>query len=452
MNELISNTILLLKKTNFYIAVIISSIIVISFLAKKPKVEKALSDLSNIERAFADFDSLQNNSPFNSIWLNKLITDKLNEEKIDINRHYYYKEDDKIVSLRFQLWNYDIEKILQINPNTSLEQLKLLWNGLYKNNHIVIITDIGDYISEYDTSKKNLEYHKIDKINEKDITSFYSPTGNLKLVNVTMPDWYNDNFKEFIPYSDIRELLVKMTNKPNVSSRYYLMGNKSSISDISYDFRAPGSFVMAGDSWKNYEYSIVEKALLGKIFIPVSEREIKFEPLDKILTMTPISYNWKKGGFEYNFSELDELTLGYQDLPIKKIKMILSKDMERSFDSIDLFGVKVPYEIIKRFGIIILLGTQIFFLIYLFSLIKIWDEKVETNIPWLVLHTDIYSKIVYVTSTILYPLIATCTIYVLNFSSMLMRFSSIFWNSTLTLLEVLISIAIFLQTKKLFRK
>ena len=101
----------------------------------------------------------------------------------------------------------------------------------------------------------------------------------------------------------------------------------------------------------------------GKIFIPARVDEIAFHPQKFLIESAPDDFGWKLGGFALNFIELDELTKGYQDIPVDKIKIILEKELERSSGAVSAFGLSIPFSIVSKFGVLAIIVVQIYLLL-----------------------------------------------------------------------------------------
>src|SRR5262249_2093762 len=78
--------------------------------------------------------------------------------------------------------------------------------------------------------------------------------------------------------------------------------------------------------------------------------------------------SWRKGNFKYSFSDLQQVTANYQDLPFDKINAILSSEAKRSAEKLEVIGVKFPVSSLKDWGAWIVLAACGLFLIHLAAL------------------------------------------------------------------------------------
>lgn len=409
-SELYNNTLRQLKNINFVLLTLASVMVIFVFLSTKPKIEIAIDDLKNLKSAF-EFDPKVKSKPlYGTAWLNELTQEEIKKNQIKFDE-YYYEENKINHSLNYETRmlpsgpNFSFDKGLKprfyFDGSISIMRLKELWNGISRIEKIVYVKSLSDYMAIYNKDQNKFIYQKASF--SKSIPGQYSPTGKLSLVNVGNEDWINNYFSKYGDIPSVKEKLVQMTHKPNVSSRYYIFGNVSSIS--GFDFRSPGTHNVPAHEWKKYEYSQLENAFSGKIFIPATTDEIIFYPQKILLDSVPDDFGWKLGSFALNFIELDELTKGYQDIPIDKIKIILEKELERSSGSVSAFGLSIPFSIVSKFGVLAIVIVQIYFLLYLIYLYKYFDkeENLQLEVPWVFMHKNIFAVIAFFIVSISYP-------------------------------------------------
>jgi hypothetical protein len=105
------------------------------------------------------------------------------------------------------------------------------------------------------------------------------------------------------------------------------------------------------------------------------------------------------------YFELDELTKGYQDIPIDKIKTILEKEMERSPGSVSVFGLSIPFSIVSKFGVLAIIVVQAYFLLYMVYLYRNFDseDNLQLEVPWVFMHGSVFSALAFITVSVVYP-------------------------------------------------
>jgi len=413
MTKLQNNTISLLKKINFTLLILTTVIVLFSFFSSKSNVDRAVNDLENLESVFVKVS--KGGTPlFGKEWLNKYIQDYLEEyvfsdENGTSNGIDCFFSDDN-ATWRLNISNYYLDFFNEEQFNTyldtsmTLRKVKSFWNNLNQTNKIYVATSCPKFKALYEKGEEKFKYYELEK---PDTVNQFSPTPYMSIVDVTQTEWINNWFPKVKDISNARELLIQMTYKPNVSSKFYAFGDKRTFQ--GYDFRRPGTYAVTGD-WKDVDYSLIETTFNNKVFYPLSLSDYSFLPIEELVRNSPKDYNWKKGNFRTNFKELDKLTIGFQDLPLDKLKVILNKDSKNLVDSINIFGVKIPYSIVNRFGIIAIIVVQLYFGIYLNQL------KLESpsEIPWMLLHKSSLSRIVFYLTAIFYPAIVVLNLSVIN--------------------------------------
>ena len=453
-SELYNNTLRQLKNINFVLLTLASVMVVFVFLSTKPKIEIAIDDLNNLKSAF-EFDPKVKPKPlYGTAWLDELTQKEIKKNQIKFDK-YYYEENKVNYRLNYETRmlpsgpNFSYDKGLKpqfyFDGSISIIRLKELWNGISRIEKIVYVKSLSDYMAIYNKDQNKFIYQKTSF--SKSISGQYAPTGKLSLVTVGNEEWINSHFSKYGNIPSVKEKLVQMTHKPNVSSPYYIFGNLSSIS--GFDFRSPGTHSVPADKWEEYEYSQLENAFSGKIFIPVITDKIVFYPQKSLLNSVPEDFGWKLGSFALNFIELDELTKGYQDIPIAKIKIILEKELERSSGSvISAFGLSIPFSIVSKFGVFAILIVQIYFLLYLVYLYRYFDneENLQLEVAWVFMHKNIFAVIAFFIVSILYPALIAIYFSWVNISS-----SAITLGMSAHIILLMVEIVLFgLLTKYVF--
>lgn len=409
-DELYNNTIRQLKSINVILLTVSSVMAVFIFLSKKTEIEVAIDDLKNLQSAFVAGPGEMAKPVYGDAWLEE------EEEKIIKNENIefpgsFFRDGEKIRIINSEKKyipegpDYTKQMMFQeqLYPKgfMSLEKLKELWDGISRIRKIVYLDRISDYVAEYDSEKGKFVYKDGHILREG--PEIFSRTGRLSLVKVDGDKWIKKYFPEYKDNQDVKDLLVQMAHKPNVSSPYYLFGKKTEMT--GFDFRSPGTFGVSGDNWKDYEYSQVSNAFSGKIFIPVSTREVAFNPQKILIDNSPDDFGWKPGGFSLNFSELDEFTDGYQDIPIDKVSVILEKELERGLGSVNAFGLSIPFHVVSKLGVFAILAVQLYFFLYLRFLRKNFASDVgyKLEVPWVFMHEGLPSVVLFYLVSVVYP-------------------------------------------------
>jgi hypothetical protein len=141
------------------------------------------------------------------------------------------------------------------------------------------------------------------------------------------------------------------------------------------------------------------------IVIPVKE----FEPVpfDVYHRFIPPNAGWRHEPFADTFPNLSSLTKNYEELDLETIDKILEAEQSRTGDSFEAIGIKFPAEGVTRWGIVLILGIQLYLFLHLHELtpkLKPTDEGWE--VAWIGVYKSRISQVLYLASSVLLPPIA----------------------------------------------
>jgi hypothetical protein len=118
------------------------------------------------------------------------------------------------------------------------------------------------------------------------------------------------------------------------------------------------------------------------------------------------------GPFPITFSSLDRVTKNLSALPLADFKYHVAYLAELSKQSLDLFGVKVSAQDIQRWGALLLVGAQIWFLMFFREMARRLSESREMgNASWIALHKSRLSQCIFIMSVTALPLLSLGAIY-----------------------------------------
>lgn len=112
---------------------------------------------------------------------------------------------------------------------------------------------------------------------------------------------------------------------------------------------------------------------------------------------------FRLGTFADVFRELDVATESYQDLPLETIEKIVRSERERSKDAFEAFGVRFPVEGTARWGLLVLLGTQLYFWLHLSEYRR--RQIVNPAVAWIGSYDSGVARIVVSASTFVLPVV-----------------------------------------------
>lgn len=79
---------------------------------------------------------------------------------------------------------------------------------------------------------------------------------------------------------------------------------------------------------------------------------------------------WTAGKFTESFRELDQLSVGTSNQDLDTVKRVLENKPNESAEVFEFSGIKIPSEVVMRFGILLVIGVQVYFLTHLIELSK----------------------------------------------------------------------------------
>lgn len=115
----------------------------------------------------------------------------------------------------------------------------------------------------------------------------------------------------------------------------------------------------------------------------------------------------KPGSFEQSFRILNDLTQNYQSAEITELESILKSEQKRTGESFEAFGIRFPAQGTTRWGMLVVLGIQLYLLIHLRELVgKLRANDPGWDVAWIGVYRSVLSKTVFVLSAFVLPLSA----------------------------------------------
>jgi hypothetical protein len=117
--------------------------------------------------------------------------------------------------------------------------------------------------------------------------------------------------------------------------------------------------------------------------------------------------NWKTGAFDTAFADLAHATHDLEVLQFEDLEKIISEEAAKGSEVFEAFGMKFPAGQISLWGIVTLLGVQLYFFVYLKQLSgTLRPNDPGWDVPWLGMNTSFLARVVFFVSTVLLPLFA----------------------------------------------
>ncbi len=150
------------------------------------------------------------------------------------------------------------------------------------------------------------------------------------------------------------------------------------------------------------EYQYIGHTPWGEIFVPVLVDQFQLNTLSAFIDY----YNtpWGPGSFARNFPELSALTIDISDYNFDKLKSILERESSKAQDDIELFGLTIPAVVIAKWGSLIIVIVQLYFILHLRALRQQTGPTRDLTLaPWIGVYPDMLSRMTTAVSACLLP-------------------------------------------------
>jgi len=229
--------------------------------------------------------------------------------------------------------------------------------------------------------------------------------------------------------ADFREFWDLLSRKPqlwtmdheHLSDRLVIVASDGSVSTIGYKSDKPLSSleILAPTLSDEHQRRIISTALHtappecvysyskggSTMLLPVSV-SLKKE-FDGQAALIGTHTYWKSGVFSKSFAELDAATAGKQNSSFESIASDLAAEAAKpKSDSFEIFGVKFPVESASRWGIVLILGIQLYLWIHLYEISpKLKKGDPGWDVAWIGVYQSLPAKTLFFASTVLLPLL-----------------------------------------------
>jgi hypothetical protein len=118
--------------------------------------------------------------------------------------------------------------------------------------------------------------------------------------------------------------------------------------------------------------------------------------------------NWKVGSFDSSFADLSRATLELEGLEFDDVEKFISAEGAKGTEVFEAFGMKFPANQITSWGIVLLLGVQLYFFVYVKQLYgKLTREDAGWDVPWIGMDTFWLARSIFFLTIVLLPCVAT---------------------------------------------
>lgn len=117
--------------------------------------------------------------------------------------------------------------------------------------------------------------------------------------------------------------------------------------------------------------------------------------------------NWKVGSFDTSFPDLARAGHDLEALELDDVEKFISSEAAKGTEVFEAFGMKFPAGQITLWGIVVLLGVQLYFFVYLKQLSgKLAQTDAGWDVPWIGMDTSPLAQSIFFLTVVLLPCLA----------------------------------------------
>ena len=152
----------------------------------------------------------------------------------------------------------------------------------------------------------------------------------------------------------------------------------------------------------------------GTLVLPARVRDPRVPTNLQRWLISEFKIDTQGGMFPNAFPELDSVTQAYRELDLGKVEQILSAELQRAGERIELLGVRFPENVIATWGTGIMFAVQFFFWLHLRAFwreISMSDAREIPNVGWIGLYRDTWACLISIISVVLPLVVLGVVIY-----------------------------------------
>ena len=141
------------------------------------------------------------------------------------------------------------------------------------------------------------------------------------------------------------------------------------------------------------------------IFIPVNCDFIDV-PAQQYLA-SRANANWGTGDFSHSFEALEGATKALDNVSLADVSAFLAAQLAQSKKDVELLGVKIPTELISRWGLVLIVCVQFYYWLNLRQLASQLEGSPQpVSEPWIGIYPDAWARIAFRSSSAILPFLA----------------------------------------------
>jgi hypothetical protein len=124
-------------------------------------------------------------------------------------------------------------------------------------------------------------------------------------------------------------------------------------------------------------------------------------------SLTRFFADWRVGTFKNSFRDLDQAGHEFANLDLDEVQKILDTDAAKGAEVFEVLGIKIPVEQVTAWGSAIIIGIQIYLLIFLKQLSgKLRSDDPGWDVPWVGMDMSRFAKSVFLVTLVILPITA----------------------------------------------
>jgi hypothetical protein len=230
----------------------------------------------------------------------------------------------------------------------------------------------------------------------------------------THPDWSPETFPDtLLDFQEWWNVLQTHPYRAVIPSSLYIAegscGNPSHNSDVSaleiQNSVMPNSIALtAQEAGKTLIYT-AEDTSLGLCFFPI--RRFMYVEVSQQMLASQFN-NWKTESFDDSFADLARAGHDLETLELDDVEKFVSTEAAKGSEVFEAFGMKFPAGQINFWGLVVLLGVQLYFFVYLKELSgKLVQTDAGWDVPWIGMDTSLLAQTIFFLTVVLLPSVAT---------------------------------------------
>lgn len=294
--------------------------------------------------------------------------------------------------------NFLIKGGLNAYLKRNVDTLPLLGKDYLKLKHVINLWNLlnNEFIVYFPTEL----YSEVCYIKRKTIAPFSKvlEVKWFKIKSVSKEEWKSNEKRHTVFYPHYSLFLYNRIDFPDSFGREPVISSYDFYDYMGYGIgrTGGGNRIIFPVNENNFRISILMKI----------EKSYSFIGLDSIVSLFDPELPY--GSFDYVFSDLYKLAKGFEDSNFDFLEKILNSEAFNVSEDFELFGVKIPLNLILNIGFPSLFFIQLYFLLYLQALRGMGNKtKIKNKGVWIGIFDNCGAIIFTYISVFIFPILTT---------------------------------------------